>query len=148
MDPNYGPIPHGNILKLEDANQRGLEETWTDGAVGEGENPATTNSKSHVREPHVGSAVCMVTMEGIVPEGRRLRETKLALANNNLKAKNKEVANNNNLELQANNKEVANKEVALINNNNLQAKLALINNKLRANNKGVGNNMLLLCGNK
>ena len=120
MDPNYGPIPNGNILKLEDANQRGLEETWTDGAVGEGENPATTNSKSHVREPHVGSAVCMVTMEGIVPEGRRLRKTKLALANNNLKAKNKEVANNN----------------------NLQAKLALINNKLRANNKGVGNNML------
>lgn len=143
MDPNYGPIPHGNILKLEDANQRGLEETWTDGAVGEGENPATTNSKSHVREPHVGSAVCMVTMEGIVPEGRRLRETKLAVANNNLIAKNKEVANN---KLQANNKEVANKEVA--NNNNLQAKLALINNKLRANNKGVGNNMLLLCGNK
>lgn len=146
MDPNYGPIPNGNILKLEDANQRGLEETWTDGAVGEGENPATTNSKSHVREPHVGSAVCMVTMEGIVQQERRLRETKLALANNNLKGKNKEVANNNNLELQANNKEVANKEVA--NNNNLQAKLALINNKLRANNKGVGNNMLLLCGNK
>ena len=146
MDPNYGPIPNGNILKLEDANQRGLEETWTDGAVGEGENPATTNSKSHVREPHVGSAVCMVTMEGIVQQERRQRETKLALANNNLKGKNKEVANNNNLELQANNKEVANKEVA--NNNNLQAKLALINNKLRANNKGVGNNMLLLCGNK
>lgn len=143
MDPNYGPILNGNILKLEDANQRGLEETWTDGAVGEGENPATTNSKSHVREPHVGSAVCMVTMEGIVPEGRRLRETKLAVANNNLIAKNKEVANN---KLEANNKEVANKEVA--NNNNLQAKLALINNKLRANNKGVGNNMLLLCGNK
>ena len=135
MDPNYGPIPHGNIVKLEDANQRGLEETWTDGAVGEGENPATTNSKSHVREPHVGSAVCMVTMEGIVQQERRLRETKLALANNNLKGKNKEVANNNNLELQANNKEVANKEVA--NNNNLQAK-----------HKGVGNNMLLLCGNK
>ena len=141
MDPNYGPIPHGNILKLEDAKQRGLEETWTDGAVGEGENPATTNSKSHVREPHVGSAVCMVTMEGIVQQERRLRETKLALAN-------KEVANNNNLELQANNKEVANKEVA--NNNNLQAKLALINNnlELQAKHKGVGNNMLLLCGNK
>ena len=130
MDPNYGPIPHGNIVKLEDANQRGLEETWTDGAVGEGENPATTNSKSHVRETHVGSAVCMVTIEGIVPEVRRLRETKLALANNNLIA---------------NNKEVANKEVG--NNNNLQAKLALINNKLRAN-KEVANNMLLLCGNK
>ena len=128
---------------MEDANQRGLEETWTDGAVGEGENPATTNSKSHVREPHVGSAVGMVTMEGIVPEGRRVRETKLALANNNLKANNKEVANNN---LQANNKEVANKEVA--NNNNLQAKLALINNNLQAKHKGVGNNMLLLCGNK
>ena len=128
---------------MEDANQRGSEETWTDGAVGEGENPATTNSKSHVREPHVGSVVCMVTMEGIVPEGRRLRETKLAVANNNLIAKNKEVANN---KLEANNKEVANKEVA--NNNNLLAKLALINNKLRANNKGVGNNMLLLCGNK
>lgn len=136
MDPNYGPIPNGNILKLEDANQRGLEETWTDGAVGEGENPATTNSKSHVREPHVGSAVCMVTMEGIVQQERRLRETKLALANNNLKGKNKGVANNNNLELQANNKEVANKEVALINNN------------LQAKHKGVGNNMLLLCGNK
>lgn len=148
MDPNYGPIPNGNILKLEDANQRGLEETWTDGAVGEGENPATTNSKSHVREPHVGSAVCMVTMEGIVQQERRLRETKLALANNNLKGKNKGVANNNNLELQANNKEVANKEVA--NNNNLQAKLALINNnlELQAKHKGVGNNMLLLCGNK
>ena len=125
MDPNYGPIPHGNIVKLEDANQRGLEEIWTYGAVGEGENAATTNSKSHVREPHVGSAVCMVTIEGIVPEGRRLRETKLALANNNLIAKNKEVAN---------------KEVA--NNNNLQAKQALINNKLR------GNNIFLLCGNK
>lgn len=125
MDPNYGPIPHGNIVKLEDANQRGLEEIWTDGAVGEGENAATTNSKSHVREPHVGSAVCMVTIEGIVPEGRSLRETKLALANNNLIAKNKEVAK---------------KEVA--NNNNLQAKQALINNKLR------GNNIFLLCGNK
>ena len=124
MDPNYGPIPHGNIVKLEDANQRGLEEIWTDGAVGEGENAATTNSKSHVREPHVGSAVCMVTIEGIVPEGRSLRETKLALANNNLIAKNK----------------VAKKEVA--NNNNLQAKQALINNKLR------GNNIFLLCGNK
>ena len=101
--------------------------------MGEGENPATINFKSHVREPHVGSAVGMVTMKGIVPEGRRLRETKLALANNNLKAKNKEVAN---------------KEVA--NNNNLQAKLALINNnlELQAKHKGVGNNMLLLCGNK
>ncbi len=53
---------------MEDAKQRGLEETWTDGAVGEGENPATTNSKSHVREPHVGSAVGMVTVKVIVLE--------------------------------------------------------------------------------
>ena len=113
MDPNYGPIPHGNILKLEDGNQRGLEETWTDGAVGEGENPATTNSKSHVREPHVGSAVCMVTMEGIVQQERRLRETKLALANNNNLQAKLALINNN---LQAKHKGVGNNMLLLCGN--------------------------------
>ena len=125
---------------MEDASRSVLEATWTDGAVAEGENRGTTNSKNLVREHVVKSAMVMVTTNGVVREN----ENKQAVANKEIANKllaNKEIVNKNLLA----NKEIANKVVVqaikklpthkpTINQVVVNKMVVQANNKLLANN--------------
>ena len=72
-----------------------LEATWTDGAMVAAMKRATTNSKSLVRAPVVGSAKVMATTkENVRNQGKGPRKMMQALANKELhKGANQVVAN-------------------------------------------------------
>ena len=106
MEFNYGRIRSWRLLNGVDVRQSVLEATWTDGAMVGAAKRATTNSKSLVRAPVVGSAKVMATTkENVRNQGKGPRKMMQAQANKELhKGANQVVAN----KCQAN-QEVANK---------------------------------------
>ena len=83
------------MLNRVDVRQSVLEATWTDGAMVGAAKRATTNSKSLVRAPVVGSAKVMATTKENVPnQGKGPRKMMQAQANMELhKGANQVVAN-------------------------------------------------------
>ena len=83
------------MLNGVDVRQSVLEATWTDGAMVGAAKRATTNSKSLVRAPVVGSAKVMATTKENVPnQGKGPRKMMQAQANMELhKGANQVVAN-------------------------------------------------------
>ena len=70
------------MLNWVDIRQSVLEATWTDGAMVGAAERATTNSKSLVRAPVVGSAKVMATTKENVPnQGKGPRKMMQAQAN-------------------------------------------------------------------
>ena len=113
------------MLNGVDVRQSVLEATWTDGAMVGAAKRATTNSKSLVRAPVVGSAKVMATTkENVRNQGKGPRKMMQAQANKELqKEANQVVAN----------KCQANQVVA----NKCQANQVLVKEDLR--NKEAGN---------
>ena len=83
------------MLNGVDVRQSVLEATWTDGAMVGAAKRATTNSKSLVRAPVVGSAKVMATTkENVRNQGKGPRKMMQAQANKELhKGANQVVAN-------------------------------------------------------
>ena len=83
------------MLNEVDVRQSVLEATWTDGAMVAATKRATTNSKSLVRAPVVGSAKVMATTkENVRNQGKGPRKMMQAQANKELhKGANQVVAN-------------------------------------------------------
>ena len=83
------------MLNGVDVRQSVLEATWTDGAMVAAAKRATTNSKSLVRAPVVGSAKVMATTkENVRNQGKGPRKMMQAQANKELhKGANQVVAN-------------------------------------------------------
>ena len=99
------------MLNGVDVRQSVLEETWTDGAMVAAAKRATTNSKSLVRAPVVGSAKVMdTTKENVRNQGKGPRKMMQAQAKQMVANQVKQVPKCQTNQINQANEELGNKE--------------------------------------